>query len=125
MNLFGNSLKFTTDGYVHVTLRLAPPKVDDPPNYVRVELAIEDTGKVSRLGAHSYGPLLTPSLGHQSELPQESALPPVLSGEPSPNRYRAGASHRQQHRFLGECWRESGCVERGRRGHRDTGLLPS
>ncbi|KAH6909044.1 atypical/HisK protein kinase [Coprinopsis sp. MPI-PUGE-AT-0042] len=45
MNLFGNSLKFTTDGYVHVRLRLAPPKVDDPPNYVRVELAIEDTGK--------------------------------------------------------------------------------
>ncbi|EFI27931.1 atypical/HisK protein kinase [Coprinopsis cinerea okayama7 len=45
MNLFGNSLKFTTDGYVHVRLRLLPRLPDDPPNKVRLELAIEDTGK--------------------------------------------------------------------------------
>ncbi|RXW24263.1 hypothetical protein EST38_g1595 [Candolleomyces aberdarensis] len=45
MNLFGNSLKFTTDGYVLVKLRLLPPGDKDPPNKVRVELAVEDTGK--------------------------------------------------------------------------------
>lgn len=45
MNLFGNSLKFTKDGYVHVQLRLLPNSADDPPNKVKVELAIEDTGK--------------------------------------------------------------------------------
>lgn len=47
MNLFGNSLKFTSDGYVHVRLRLLPRSLDDPPKSVKVELAIEDTGKAS------------------------------------------------------------------------------
>ncbi|KAL0954638.1 hypothetical protein HGRIS_003593 [Hohenbuehelia grisea] len=45
MNLFGNSLKFTTDGYVHVVLRQLPPCEDDPPNKVRIELGVFDTGK--------------------------------------------------------------------------------
>ncbi|KAJ2916616.1 hypothetical protein MD484_g3804, partial [Candolleomyces efflorescens] len=45
MNLFGNSLKFTTDGYVLVRVRLLPPADKDPPQKVRVELAVEDTGK--------------------------------------------------------------------------------
>ncbi|TFK27164.1 hypothetical protein FA15DRAFT_666663 [Coprinopsis marcescibilis] len=45
MNLFGNSLKFTTDGYVLVRLRLLPSLPSDPPNKTRLELAIEDTGK--------------------------------------------------------------------------------
>ncbi|KAH9481647.1 Sensor histidine kinase GacS [Psilocybe cubensis] len=45
MNLFGNSLKFTSDGYVHVLLRQLPPAENDPPNKVRVELAVFDTGK--------------------------------------------------------------------------------
>lgn len=45
MNLFGNSLKFTADGYVHVSLRLLPLAPTDPPDKIKVELAIEDTGK--------------------------------------------------------------------------------
>lgn len=45
MNLFGNSLKFTTDGYVHVRARSLPLNADDPPGKVRVELAVQDTGK--------------------------------------------------------------------------------
>ena len=45
MNLFGNSLKFTTDGYVHVRVRLLLSGPQDPPNKVKVELAVEDTGK--------------------------------------------------------------------------------
>ncbi|PPR02605.1 hypothetical protein CVT24_002176 [Panaeolus cyanescens] len=45
MNLFGNSLKFTSDGYIHVLLRQLPRADDDPPNKVRVELAVYDTGK--------------------------------------------------------------------------------
>ncbi|KAF4614071.1 hypothetical protein D9613_007880 [Agrocybe pediades] len=45
MNLFGNSLKFTSEGYVHVLLRQLPPSGDDPPDKVRVELAVYDTGK--------------------------------------------------------------------------------
>ncbi|KDR78910.1 hypothetical protein GALMADRAFT_224162 [Galerina marginata CBS 339.88] len=45
MNLFGNSLKFTSDGYVHVLLRQLPASEDDPPNKVKVELAVFDTGK--------------------------------------------------------------------------------
>lgn len=47
MNLFGNSLKFTTDGYVHVTARSLPNGANDDPKKVRVELSVEDTGKVS------------------------------------------------------------------------------
>lgn len=45
MNLFGNSLKFTTDGYVHVGLRQLPRTDDLPPNKVKVELSVLDTGK--------------------------------------------------------------------------------
>ncbi|KAF5326874.1 hypothetical protein D9619_004376 [Psilocybe cf. subviscida] len=45
MNLFGNSLKYTSNGYIHVRLRELPPSEDDPPNRVKVELAVIDTGK--------------------------------------------------------------------------------
>ncbi|KAF7773402.1 hypothetical protein Agabi119p4_5569 [Agaricus bisporus var. burnettii] len=45
MNLFGNSLKFTTDGYIHVMLHQLPRSEDDPPNKVRVELVVLDSGK--------------------------------------------------------------------------------
>ncbi|KIY43755.1 hypothetical protein FISHEDRAFT_77692 [Fistulina hepatica ATCC 64428] len=46
MNIFGNSLKFTSDGFIHVLLRELPSKPGDPPNRVQVELAVIDTGKV-------------------------------------------------------------------------------
>ena len=64
MNLFGNSLKFTTvcvtfnnpglmlmynylqDGYVHVMLRQLPPVPGQPENTMKVELSVIDTGKV-------------------------------------------------------------------------------
>lgn len=65
MNVFGNSLKFTNvrvvestvvtsytnvclskDGFVHVVLRQLPHSDEDPPNKVKVELAVLDTGKV-------------------------------------------------------------------------------
>ncbi|KAI0649336.1 hypothetical protein C8Q79DRAFT_903287 [Trametes meyenii] len=45
MNVFGNSLKFTSDGYVHVMLRQLPPTSDTPPGKVRIELSVIDTGK--------------------------------------------------------------------------------
>ncbi|KAI0768141.1 hypothetical protein BD413DRAFT_567029 [Trametes elegans] len=45
MNVFGNSLKFTSDGYVHVMLRQLPPTADTPPGKVRIELSVIDTGK--------------------------------------------------------------------------------
>ncbi|KAG7451064.1 uncharacterized protein BT62DRAFT_960666 [Guyanagaster necrorhizus] len=45
MNLFGNSLKFTTDGYVHVGLRQLPRTEDLPSNKIKVELSVLDTGK--------------------------------------------------------------------------------
>ncbi|RDB26087.1 Hybrid signal transduction histidine kinase B [Hypsizygus marmoreus] len=45
MNVFGNSLKFTTDGYVHVVLRELPHSDGDPPNKIKIELAVLDTGK--------------------------------------------------------------------------------
>ncbi|KXN91674.1 Hybrid signal transduction histidine kinase B [Leucoagaricus sp. SymC.cos] len=45
MNLFGNSLKFTSDGYIHVTLHQLPRSEDDPPHKVRVELVVLDSGK--------------------------------------------------------------------------------
>ncbi|KAK0485108.1 hypothetical protein IW261DRAFT_1330790 [Armillaria novae-zelandiae] len=53
MNLFGNSLKFTTDGYVHVGLRQLPRTEDLPPNKVKVELSVLDTGKASGI-SHSF-----------------------------------------------------------------------
>ncbi|KAI0249154.1 hypothetical protein BJV78DRAFT_1284185 [Lactifluus subvellereus] len=45
MNVFGNSLKFTTDGYVHVIIRQLPRTPDVPPNKVKLELVVVDTGK--------------------------------------------------------------------------------
>ncbi|KAI9000649.1 hypothetical protein BD414DRAFT_472325 [Trametes punicea] len=45
MNVFGNSLKFTSDGYVHVMLRQLPPTSDTPPGKVKIELSVIDTGK--------------------------------------------------------------------------------
>ncbi|KAF7327444.1 Histidine kinase [Mycena kentingensis (nom. inval.)] len=45
MNVFGNSLKFTTNGYVHVVLREIPRSSDDPVNETKVELVVADTGK--------------------------------------------------------------------------------
>ncbi|KAF9453468.1 hypothetical protein P691DRAFT_792535 [Macrolepiota fuliginosa MF-IS2] len=45
MNLFGNSLKFTADGHIHVLLHQLPRSEDDPPNRVKVELVVLDSGK--------------------------------------------------------------------------------
>ncbi|KAF7424282.1 His Kinase A domain containing protein [Pleurotus ostreatus] len=45
MNLFGNSLKFTSNGFIHVILRQLPSSKDDPPNRVKIELGVCDTGK--------------------------------------------------------------------------------
>nr|GAT60998.1 histidine kinase [Mycena chlorophos] len=45
MNVFGNSLKFTTNGYVHVILRELPRNSDDPMDQTTVELIVFDTGK--------------------------------------------------------------------------------
>ncbi|TCD67142.1 His Kinase A domain containing protein [Steccherinum ochraceum] len=45
MNLLGNSLKFTTDGYVHVMLRQVSSSPDLSPKTVRIELTVADTGK--------------------------------------------------------------------------------
>ncbi|KAJ7242776.1 hypothetical protein B0H12DRAFT_1132007 [Mycena haematopus] len=45
MNVFGNSLKFTTNGYVHVILRELPRSGDEAPNEIKVELVVLDTGK--------------------------------------------------------------------------------
>jgi signal transduction histidine kinase len=45
MNLVGNSLKFTTDGYVQVTLKELPRSPGS--KTISVEMAVIDTGKVS------------------------------------------------------------------------------
>ncbi|KAK7032859.1 histidine kinase [Favolaschia claudopus] len=45
MNVFGNSLKFTTNGYVHVVLRELPRTVDEAPNETKIELVVLDSGK--------------------------------------------------------------------------------
>ncbi|KAL0577654.1 hypothetical protein V5O48_004343 [Marasmius crinis-equi] len=45
MNVFGNSLKFTSDGFVHVILRQLPPSDSDIPGKVKVELSVVDSGK--------------------------------------------------------------------------------
>lgn len=44
MNLLGNSLKFTSDGFVHVGLRQLP-STDMPEKNVKIELSVLDTGK--------------------------------------------------------------------------------
>ena len=73
MNVFGNSLKFTTvcsfffpatpsrsadkiaqDGFVHVIIRQLPSTPDVPPNKVKLELVVVDTGKV-RADCHING----------------------------------------------------------------------
>lgn len=43
MNLFGNSLKFTSQGYVHVSLRQVSPPEEN--GTVKIELSVSDTGK--------------------------------------------------------------------------------
>ncbi|KAF9648803.1 hypothetical protein BDM02DRAFT_3095826, partial [Thelephora ganbajun] len=44
MNLFGNSLKFTSNGYVHVLVRkISSPEF--PPGKVKIEMSVADTGK--------------------------------------------------------------------------------
>ncbi|KAL4074816.1 hypothetical protein V8B97DRAFT_2089162 [Scleroderma yunnanense] len=43
MNLFGNSLKFTSRGYVHVSLRQVSPPEEN--GTVKIELSVTDTGK--------------------------------------------------------------------------------
>ncbi|KAG6898190.1 hypothetical protein C0992_003302 [Termitomyces sp. T32_za158] len=45
MNLFGNSLKFTSRGFIHIVLRELPLAENDPPDKIKVELCVLDTGK--------------------------------------------------------------------------------
>ncbi|KAF9266548.1 hypothetical protein L218DRAFT_956321 [Marasmius fiardii PR-910] len=45
MNVFGNSLKFTSDGFVHVILRHLPHSDSDYLGKVKVELSVVDSGK--------------------------------------------------------------------------------
>ncbi|EGO24662.1 Fph type histidine kinase [Serpula lacrymans var. lacrymans S7.9] len=45
MNLFGNSLKFTSDGYIHVSLRQSHEEGSVSGNSMKIELAVTDTGK--------------------------------------------------------------------------------
>ncbi|KAI5117962.1 hypothetical protein M0805_001623 [Coniferiporia weirii] len=45
MNIIGNSLKFTTSGYVHIVLKELHAGADTPPGNVKVELTVLDTGK--------------------------------------------------------------------------------
>ncbi|KIK96458.1 hypothetical protein PAXRUDRAFT_825913 [Paxillus rubicundulus Ve08.2h10] len=45
MNLFGNSLKFTSNGYIHVSLRQLSAPEDIVNNTVKIELCVSDTGK--------------------------------------------------------------------------------
>ena len=53
MNLIGNSLKFTTTGYVLITLKETYPTKDSKdlsPGKARIELSVIDTGKVCKPG---------------------------------------------------------------------------
>ncbi|KAF8207185.1 hypothetical protein K438DRAFT_1962797 [Mycena galopus ATCC 62051] len=59
MNVFGNSLKFTTNGYVHVILRELPRSGDEAPNETKVELVVLDTGKREFPQEPTFSPLLT------------------------------------------------------------------
>ncbi|KAF9000613.1 hypothetical protein BDQ17DRAFT_1426959 [Cyathus striatus] len=45
MNLFGNSLKFTSEGYIHVILRQIPSGDDEHTDKIKIELSVNDTGK--------------------------------------------------------------------------------
>ncbi|KAJ7593541.1 hypothetical protein C8J56DRAFT_931317 [Mycena floridula] len=45
MNVFGNSLKFTENGFVQVMLRQVPYVEGDPENKIKCELTVLDTGK--------------------------------------------------------------------------------
>ncbi|KAF8525817.1 Fph type histidine kinase [Hysterangium stoloniferum] len=45
MNLLGNALKFTAEGYVHVTLRQLPTNPNAPEDYIKLELGVLDSGK--------------------------------------------------------------------------------
>lgn len=45
MNVFGNSLKFTEKGFIHVMLREVPLCEGDPPKKIKIELAVKDSGK--------------------------------------------------------------------------------
>lgn len=69
MNLIGNSLKFTTSGYVLITLKEVPSSKDvneASPGKDRIELSVVDTGKVGDIfDIMSCYSLLTNSLGNQ------------------------------------------------------------
>lgn len=69
MNLIGNSLKFTTSGYVLITLKEVPSSKDVnevSPGKDRIELSVVDTGKVGDIfDIMSCYSLLTNSLGNQ------------------------------------------------------------
>ncbi|KAG8213069.1 Fph type histidine kinase [Butyriboletus roseoflavus] len=45
MNVFGNSLKFTSNGYIHVSLRQLSAPEDVVNDMVKIELCVSDTGK--------------------------------------------------------------------------------
>lgn len=74
MNLIGNSLKFTTSGYVLITLKELPPSKDVnevSPGKDRIELSVVDTGKVGNIfEMMSSCSLLMYSLGHQQGISQ-------------------------------------------------------
>ncbi|KAH8100919.1 Fph type histidine kinase [Cristinia sonorae] len=79
MNLFGNSLKFTTDGYVHVMLRQVPNTPDQSLKTVKIELTVADTGKCTpALQYHTVTSGMEADYfnfeGNQSELPEGTGL---------------------------------------------------
>jgi hypothetical protein len=130
MNVFGNSLKFTTvcfllgtpfisadkigqDGYVHVIIRQLPSTPDLPPNRVKLELVVVDTGKV-RTDCHLNGANLIKKdnrgsarifsrrepidyRGNRAVLTigLESTFPSFFSREPNANRHRARIGNRK------------------------------
>lgn len=134
MNLFGNSLKFTSvslfrpallkslrqqqDGYVHVMLRQLPLGDNDPPNKVKIELSVNDSGKVCSIIAilvifakgyriHqgiSQNFLKVRAIARCDTIRRlihcylESAFPSILTRKSFTNRHRFGPCHCQQHR---------------------------